>query len=60
MMLLQNGVLTFVLTLFGATNIVAESIIVQPNSQSKLATMRRKNQKIRNENEIEKANKHAT
>jgi hypothetical protein len=36
----------------GGTKIAADSLIAQLHSQSKLATLRRENQKIQHENEI--------
>jgi hypothetical protein len=42
--------------LYGTTTEAAESLIAQLHSQSKLTTPRLENRKIRNENEILKAN----
>jgi hypothetical protein len=45
---------------YGATKEATESLIAHLDSQSKLSTARRENQKIRKENEIWKAKVHAT
>jgi hypothetical protein len=44
----------------GATTEAAESLIAQLDSHGKLTTPRRKNRKIWHENEILKANEHAS
>jgi hypothetical protein len=45
---------------YGATTETAESLIAQIDSQSKLATPRRKNRKIWHENKILRANENAS
>jgi hypothetical protein len=45
---------------YGAITVAAESLLVQLDSQDKLTTPRRENWKIRHENEILKANEHAS
>jgi hypothetical protein len=46
-------------SVYEATTEAAESLIVQLYSQSKLATLRRENRKIRQEIEILQENEHA-
>jgi hypothetical protein len=45
---------------YGAKTVAAESLIAKLDSQGKLTTPRRENRKLRYENEILKANKHAS
>jgi hypothetical protein len=45
---------------YGAITVAAESLAAQLDSQGKHTTPRRENRKIRRENEIIKANEHAS